>query len=121
MDDALTYVQMIISDADIDYWVVTLNGTNQPVGIITFIKREYLDHPDIGFAFLPDHSGFGYAREATEEVLDDLHRDHPVILATTMPANIKSIKLLDKLGFSKIQEMVRDTESFLVFKKDAGF
>ena len=120
IDEAHSYVHRILNDPDIEYWVVSLNENYKNIGIITFIKREYLDHRDIGFAFLPEYSGLGYAREAAEEVLNDLHRVYPVILASTMPSNTKSIKLLERLGFSEVQAMVRDNDSFLLFKKVSG-
>lgn len=100
-EDAANYIQKIVSNPSITYWVVTLQDTAIPVGLVTFIKREYLDHPDIGFAFLPAYSKQGFAFEATKEVLDDLLSSgkYPTIAATTIPNNMASINLLQKLGF----------------------
>ena len=52
-EDADKYIQKIITNPDINYRIVTLQDTETAIGLVTFIKRNYLDHHDIGFAFLP--------------------------------------------------------------------
>ena len=65
------------------------------------LKRDYLDHPDIGFAFLPDYTGKGYAYEIVKEIIHyGLHRlQMGKILAIVLPENSSSIKLLERAGF----------------------
>lgn len=101
-EDADKYIQKIVSNPDINYSVVTLDDTETAIGLVTLIKRNYLDHPDIGFAFLSAYNKQGYAFEATKEVLNDLlnSAEHSTILATTIKENSSSIQLLKKLGFS---------------------
>ena len=101
-EDAKNYVQKIIDNPNVIYWVVKLKTENTRIKIITFIKRDYLEHNDIGFAFLPKYAKKGYAYEATIEVLKDAitNKNHNRILATTIKENINSIKLLEKLGLS---------------------
>ncbi len=98
--DAVTYIQKILENKDIFYWTVQLKDTQENIGLVTFIKRDYLTHHDIGFAFLPAFQTVGYAYEATIAVLDKLINEMKLthILATTVPKNIKSIKLLQKMG-----------------------
>jgi [ribosomal protein S5]-alanine N-acetyltransferase len=111
--DATAYIERIISNKNITYWVVQLKSTTTLIGIITFIKRDYLDHHDIGFAFLPDFSKNGYAFEAAHTVLIGLLQNNNFthILATTIPENISSIKLLKKLGlqFDKVIKVGEET------------
>lgn len=115
--EAVLYIRKILDSHAIDYWVVRLKETGTPVGIISFIKREYLDHHDLGFAFLPEFMGKGYAKEAAGKVLfDKLNGDHPVVFATTVPGNAKSIRLLLKLGFSYSKEVIANHEKLLVYK-----
>ncbi len=82
-----------------------------PIGICGLVKRETLQEPDIGFAFLPRFWGKGYAYESASAVLGfgksafGLKR----ILAITAPDNHGSIKLLEKLGLS-FERMVRFSE-----------
>jgi RimJ/RimL family protein N-acetyltransferase len=111
-EDALNYVQKIIDNPNINYWVVKLKTEQISIGIITFIKRDYLEHHDIGFAFLPKYGKNGYAYEAANTVLEDAikNNNHQQILATTVKENTYSIKLLKKLGlsFEKEIEMGKD-------------
>jgi len=108
--DAGNYIQKITSNPAISYRVVTLQEDETDIGVVTFIKRDYLDHHDIGFAFLPAYNKQGYAFEATNEVLNDLLKttEHTTILATTIPENSSSIQLLKKLGFSFSKEIIHE-------------
>ena len=105
--DAREYIQKIIDNSNTDYSLVKRKEDQIKIGIITFIQRDYLDLADIGFAFLPAFSNQGYAYEATKAVLKTLietnHLSH--ILATTIPENRSSIKLLKKLGLSYEKEI----------------
>ena len=49
--DAIAYIQRIKNTPNLIYWVVRLKDNHTPVGIISFLKRSYLEHFDIGFAF----------------------------------------------------------------------
>ena len=101
-EDADRYIQKILANPDVSYLVVTLQENQTAVGIVTLIKRNYLEHPDIGFAFLPAYAKQGYAFEATKAVLNDLLNSElqKTILATTLKENDSSIQLLKKLGFT---------------------
>ncbi len=115
--EATAYIQKIIGSSNLNYWIVKLKNSNTAIGIITFIKRDYLEHHDIGFAFLPDFSNKGYAYEATHAVLKSVIQTHNLtyILATTIPANITSIKLLKKLGLDFEKEIVHDNLQISVY------
>lgn len=119
--EAKVYVQKIIENPNITYWVVKLKGENTCIGIITFIKRDYLDDYDIGFAFLPKYSKRGFAYEATIPVLNDAvnNYDHRRILATTLQENVDSIKLLERLGFRYDRQIENGQHSLLVYSVDA--
>jgi RimJ/RimL family protein N-acetyltransferase len=71
-----------------------------PLGVCGLVVREGLAGPDIGFAFLPQHHGRGYAFEAASAVL--AHARHalrlPRVLAIVSPGNDRSIALLRRLG-----------------------
>jgi ribosomal-protein-alanine N-acetyltransferase len=82
-------------------WAVeTRDGT--PVGMCGFVKRDYFDDADIGFAFLPEHERKGYGYESAAATLkygkDSL--DFTKVLAITSMTNEASVALLAKLGFS---------------------
>lgn len=92
----------IASQARLGYsfYIVELKGQGTPVGMCGLALRDYLDAPDIGFAFLPEYCGMGYAHESAAAVLDYAHEvlKLPCVLATTRPYNSSSAKLLTKLG-----------------------
>lgn len=85
-------------------WKVSVKDTNASLGICGFLKRDYLNAPDIGFAQLPQFEGFGYMLEACRSVMDYgvSALNFPKVLAVTTSNNVRSQKLLSKLGFSEI-------------------
>ena len=82
-------------------YLVERRADHVPVGICGLIKRDALQDPDVGFAFLPVHRGQGYATESAAAVLAygrkvlGLER----VLAVTAPDNEASIRVLEKIGF----------------------
>lgn len=111
--DAETYVTKIIGDPSITYWIVRLKEDTQAIGIVSLIKRDYLPHRDIGFAFLPQFGNQGYALEAATAVLENfMHTDaDSKILANPFPENLKSIQLLTRLGLRFECEMEAENET----------
>lgn len=79
-----------------------------PMGMCGLIRRGTLPEVDVGFAFLPEYWGMGYAREAVLAVLDYGQRVFGLqrVIAVTSPGNERSIKLLEGLGF-RFEGMVR--------------
>ncbi|HKO61162.1 MAG TPA: GNAT family N-acetyltransferase [Pyrinomonadaceae bacterium] len=90
---------------------VELKQTAIPIGICGPLKRDTLEYPDIGFAFLPRFWGQGYALESASAVMDYAHGilGMTTIAAITTPTNERSIKLLHKLDF-KFQSLTRLSE-----------
>jgi RimJ/RimL family protein N-acetyltransferase len=74
--------------------------SGQPIGMCGLIKRETLPDVDVGYAFLPEFRGKGYAYEAASAVLDHGHRVFGLkrILAIVSPDNATSIRVLEKAG-----------------------
>ncbi len=115
--EATAYIQKINDNPNTTYWVVKIKNNQTKIGIITFIKRDYLEHHDIGFAFLPNFANNGYAYEATNAVLKNVIHQYNLsyIFATTVPENIISIKLLKKLGLFFDKEIEVEKEKLLVY------
>lgn len=88
--------------------LVQLKADNKPIGMCGLLKRDYLDHLDIGFAFLPGYMGKGYAYEVARKIIDDgfarLHLEK--ILAITLPENFSSVRLLKKIGFEYVKKII---------------
>jgi ribosomal-protein-alanine N-acetyltransferase len=106
-EEAKAYIGNILDSQNIYYWVVKTKNGNIPIGIISFLKRSYLEHFDIGFAFLPRFHSQGYAYEAASKTLNMVRAEpkYNPVLATTVPANINSIRLLAKLGLHFAKEI----------------
>ena len=82
-------------------YLVQLKDSNKPIGMCGLLKRDTLEHADLGFAFLPEAWGKGYAFEAASAVLEHARDALTLsrIVAITNPDNEASIKLLNRLGF----------------------
>ncbi|TYA52396.1 GNAT family N-acetyltransferase [Formosa maritima] len=94
---------------------------NKSIGTCGLVKREQLEHVDIGFALLPDYEGRGFGFESSEAILKLAKNKFKLdkIFAITLPTNTNSIKLLEKLGlsFEKRTKPFEDDEELLLFAK----
>jgi len=103
-------------------YLVELKEGGSSVGICGLIKRDSLEDVDIGFAFLPNYWGKGYAYEAASAVMAyggnvlGFNR----VVAITSVDNDRSVRLLEKLGL-RFEEMVKlsnDSEEVRLFSSD---
>jgi RimJ/RimL family protein N-acetyltransferase len=97
------------SYAELNYGLslVALRDTHLAIGMCGLLKRSYLDHPDLGFAFLPDAMGKGYALEIATALKQHAatHWGIQKILAIVQSDNDRSIRLLEKLELT-YQELI---------------
>jgi ribosomal-protein-alanine N-acetyltransferase len=56
-------------------YLVTLKQTGERIGICGILKRDTLEHADIGFALLPQYFGKAYAYEAASAVLENAQKN----------------------------------------------
>lgn len=117
VDDAVAYIDRITSNKNVEYFVVRIKDNLQAIGIVTFMKKDYLQHNDIGFAFLPQYGKQGFAFEAANFLLQAKQQVHQTILATTIASNINSINLLKKLGFVYQRQLENEDEVLQVYEK----
>ncbi|MCP4439882.1 MAG: GNAT family N-acetyltransferase [Aureispira sp.] len=98
---------------------MVLKEKNTAIGICGFVKRSYLEHPDIGFAILPSYERKGYTFEAATAVLNYGKEmlNLSEILAITSLENKASQTLLSKIGLTKIDTIQPEgsTESLLLY------
>lgn len=75
---------------------------DEPIGVCGLVRRDALDGPDLGFAFLPAGRGRGYALEAAQAVVAQAFGPLalPRILAITLAHNQRSCRLLERLGMT---------------------
>jgi RimJ/RimL family protein N-acetyltransferase len=100
-------------------YLVILKSSGKPIGSCGLYRRDDLDHPDLGFAFLAEFAGMGFGFEAAEAVLkyakDSLKIE--TVLGITLPENTASIGLLKKLGMKEKGRylMKDDPDELLLF------
>ncbi len=82
-------------------WLVAAKSDGAALGLCGLLKRPTLDDIDLGYAFLPEFRGRGYAQEAAIATLAHGQRAHGLkrIVALTAPQNARSLALLERLGF----------------------
>jgi len=92
--------------------LVELKAERAPIGICGLLKRDWLDHPDLGFAFLPRYWSKGYGFESASAVLGHAREILGLkrVLAITSPDNAASIRLLAKLRF-RLERTARPSEA----------
>ena len=100
-------------------YMVVLKETGSSIGICGLLQRDTLADKDIGFSFLPEYTGKGYALEAAAAIVQDARERLGIqrIAAITLPANTRSIQLLTKLGlaFEKMVQFPGDKEELMLF------
>jgi RimJ/RimL family protein N-acetyltransferase len=91
------------------------------IGMCGLIKRETLPEVDIGYAYLPEYGGKGYAAEAATAVLAyaagiGIRR----LLAITSPDNAASNAVLKKIGmrFDEVVYLTPEDPGTLLYSYD---
>lgn len=125
--DTLALAKLYILNQMEDYdkngfslYVMILKENKTPIGLCGFLQREYLDNTDIGFAILPNYEGKGYTFEACQAIIEygiNVLKLNS-IYAITSQKNIKSQKLLKKIGLNYISTIQPKNENkkLLLFK-----
>ena len=105
-EDAESYLREgpISSYEHFGYGLFAVTPTDYPgiaMGVCGFVRREGLDDPDLGFAFLKRFWGQGFAIEAAAAAIRHARESCGIetILAYADADNRASVKLLEKLGF----------------------
>jgi RimJ/RimL family protein N-acetyltransferase len=82
--------------------LVALKDSGQPIGMCGLLLRQPARVVDLGYGFLPEFWGQGYALEAAAAMLDFGRRQLGLLRASAIvaPDNARSIALLEKLGFT---------------------
>jgi RimJ/RimL family protein N-acetyltransferase len=101
-------------------WCVERTEDHTPIGMCGLLQRDYLDSPDIGFAYLERFQGQGYGMEAAtatlEYALSTLRLDR--MAAVVSPDNTGSIRILQRLGMRYVEPILMpgDTEPIALYR-----
>jgi len=122
-EDTLRYIEdhliNFYRENDYGLFKMMLRNSKVPIRICGFVKRDYLESADIGFAVLPDYARQGYTLEASEALMNygrTVLKLNP-ILAITTSTNQASRALLNKLGLRAIKTIkpVTSETQFLLY------
>lgn len=106
VDEARDYIEerMLASYREHGFgmWVAVRKSDGAAVGLAGLVKREGLDTPDVGYAFLSKAWGQGFAQEAAAAVLRHAMEmlGIPKLAAITTLENFASMAVLRKIGFT---------------------
>lgn len=105
LEDARQYINNALINSyrknGFGMYIMAKNDMAIPIGLCGFLKREELEHVDIGFAIMPAFAGKGFTYEAAERIISE--SDFPVVYGITYEGNIGSRRLLEKLGLRHIR------------------
>ncbi len=103
--DAVKYIKTEFLDSYLQrgfgLLLVKIKKNDTPIGICGIKKRDSLELPEIGYAFLAKFRSNGYATESARAVIDYARNELGLkrVVAITSPENEASIRVLRKIGF----------------------
>jgi [ribosomal protein S5]-alanine N-acetyltransferase len=99
-------------------YIVIRKEDHEKIGTCGLYDREGLDGIDIGFAFLPQYEGKGYAYEAALRVKSAAFYtfDLKKINAIATKDNIPSQRLLEKLGLKFVKIIALNDEELMFYE-----
>lgn len=106
LDEARTYIEDRVLGSYRDHgfgmWLTAQKSDGAAVGLAGLVRRDGLDVPDVGYAFIQRAWGRGYAQEAAAAVLAHARGPMgiPKLAAITTPENFASMAVLRKIGFT---------------------
>ncbi|HUQ10769.1 MAG TPA: GNAT family N-acetyltransferase [Steroidobacteraceae bacterium] len=83
-------------------WHVAQRSDGASIGMCGLLRRDILPDVDIGYAYLPEYWGQGYALEAAEATLRHAAGKFGLgrVIGVVSTGNTSSIRVLEKLGMS---------------------
>lgn len=119
--DALNFISNIIENEseELFYWAITKTGEDKLMGTIClFDFLSDLKKCEIGYELLAEYQGQGIMIEAAKKVIEYASKTLQLktIDALTHTDNQNSTKLLKKLNFKKLNDIVEDNPKLLLFR-----
>lgn len=122
-----SWINAQAADRPLGIWVAELRDGGEFFGWFMLRKSEF-DFPELGFMISKNHWGKGLTSEVSQALVDWAFKDLglPGVSAVTDRENVASIRILEKLGFQKMETKMkhdlildRDVELF-IFELRAG-
>lgn len=92
------------------YYCVRLKDTGKFIGLVSITPHHNLLYKELSYQFLPDSWGKGYAYETINSIIHHYKNNYKVLrrlVSETQTANIKSCKLLERLGYKIHRKLQR--------------
>ena len=110
VDDARANLRKNVTNQErhgFSLWPVELRTTGDVIGLTGLQHLAYGPEVEVGYRFLHDHWGHGYATEAATAAIrfgfDELELER--IVAVTMPTNNASRRVMEKCGLAYVGVM----------------
>ncbi|HMI08273.1 MAG TPA: GNAT family N-acetyltransferase [Flavobacterium sp.] len=121
IEDALNFINSIIEDEsdELFYWAITKTGEDKLIGTIClFDFLGDLKKCEIGYELLTEYNGQGIMIEAAKKVIEYAIEilGLKAMDALTHKHNQSSTKLLQKLNFKKLGDIVEDNPNLILFR-----
>lgn len=104
--------------------MVEIKDSSTPIGVCGLIKRDTLASHDIGYGFVPEVYGQGFALEAAQAIIEQAKHNADIdhLVAITTSDNIRSIALLTKLGFvfERVEEAINESVNLNLYGFSLG-
>lgn len=106
VEDAEAYIDAKFIETyrtlDFGLWIAVSKAESIAIGICGFVKRDVLEYPDLGFAFLERFWSQGYGSESAAAALAYGRATLRLsqVYGVTSQANCASMRLLEKLEFT---------------------
>lgn len=111
IDDATKYINDVPlamqTELGFSLYCCELKQSGKAIGMCGLIKRDGIDHPEIGFSILSDYYRQGLIFEASEAVVHHTKKTLalPCLQAIVNPDNDASLSLLERLGFYRLKQI----------------
>ena len=101
-------------------WPLIRKSDGKLIGYCGFVNSD--DESEIGWRLASEYWGNGLATEAARAVLTHGIQTlgFPRVIATVQAANVASIRVIEKLGMTLVENFDRDGRAVLVYSVDAG-
>ena len=103
-------------------WAVEFSASGEAIGMCGLVRRQALEHVDLGFALLSRHWGHGYARESAAAVVGRAGEYFHLrkLVAITDLDNLPSQKVLTSVGFryDKLIHWSETGEDLALYEQD---
>lgn len=109
-------------DSDEAVWLVETRRDSRPIGVVFLSPHRDGEGLELSYQFDPAIWGMSYAFEATQAVLDHaaIQLSDSRIVAETQSANLRSCRLLERLGMTELRRVSRFGAEQIIFTKNEG-